>query len=91
MGGGEEGRCGRGVAIPRATSVATRAVRMKTREPKPTIWEKMTKGLEEMPEDFPPRIMFDNLEATKANTAKIHALIETEKRQTDDVEAMAMA
>ena len=67
------------------------ALNKRDSEPKPTIWEKMTKGMEEMPEDFPPRIMFDNLEATKANTAKILALIETEKRQTDDVEAMAMA
>lgn len=40
-------------------------------EPQPTIWDKMRQGMEEMPEDFPPRIMFDNIEATKANTEEI--------------------
>jgi hypothetical protein len=45
--------------------------------------------MEEMPEDFPPRIMFDNLEATKANTDRILTLLESEDRQVDDLEAMA--
>lgn len=47
-------------------------------EPKPTIWEKMRQGMEEMPEDFPPRIMFDNIEATKANTEAILELLRDE-------------
>ena len=47
-------------------------------EPKPTVWDKMRKGMEEMPEDFPPRIMFDNIEATKANTDEILTLLKEE-------------
>ena len=43
--------------------------------PKPTVWDKMRKGMEEMPEDFPPRVMFDNVEAMKANTDEILRLL----------------
>ncbi len=44
-------------------------------EPKPTVWDKMRKGLEEMPEDFPPRIMFDDIEKMRANTDEILRLL----------------
>lgn len=47
-------------------------------ESKPTVWDKMRKGMEEMPEDFPPRVMFDNIEAMKANTDEILALLKME-------------
>jgi hypothetical protein len=39
--------------------------------PKPTIWQKMQEGMEAMPEDFPPRVMFDNVEAVRENTDRI--------------------
>jgi len=51
-------------------------------EPKPTVWDTTRKGLEEMPEDFPPRIMFDNIEATKANTDEILTLLKEEALAT---------
>ncbi|MDH3293032.1 MAG: hypothetical protein OER95_01770 [Acidimicrobiia bacterium] len=38
---------------------------------RPTMWDKMRQGMEEMPEDFPPRIMYENVEATRANTERI--------------------
>jgi len=47
-------------------------------EAKPTVWDKMRKGMEEMPEDFPPRVMFANIEAMKANTDEIVALLKEE-------------
>ena len=47
----------------------------RRQEPKPTVWDKMRQGLEEMPDDFPPRIMFDNVAATKANTDQILTLL----------------
>ena len=46
--------------------------------PKPTVWDKMRQGMEEMPEDFPPRIMFDNIEAMKSNTDEIVTLLKEE-------------
>jgi hypothetical protein len=36
-------------------------------------------------------MMFDNLEATKANTERILTLLEGDDRQLDDVEAMAIS
>ena len=38
---------------------------------RPTMWDKMSAHMEEMPEDFPPRIMFDNAEAARKNTERI--------------------
>jgi hypothetical protein len=57
--------------------------------PKPTMWDKMREGMEEMPEDFPPRMMFDNIETAKANTEEILALLRKESPQHDDIEVMA--
>ena len=51
-------------------------------ETKPTVWDKMRKGMEEMPEDFPPRVMFDNIAATKANTDQILTLLREEALAT---------
>jgi len=47
-------------------------------EAKTTVWDKMRQGMEEMPEDFPPRVMFDNIEAAKANTDEILTLLKEE-------------
>ena len=59
-----------GAAAGCATAAGIAAARKKETGPKQTIWDKMREGMEEMPEDFPPRIMFDDVEATKANTGK---------------------
>jgi len=40
------------------------------------MWEKMGQFMDEMPEDFPPRIMFDNLAATRRNTERILEILE---------------
>jgi len=50
----------------------------KESTPKPTVWDKMRKGMDEMPEDFPPRVMFDNVAAMKANTDEILRLLTEE-------------
>ena len=44
----------------------------------PDMWTKMRAKMEEMPEDFPPRVMFDNVEATRANTDEILSLLRRE-------------
>lgn len=56
---------------------------------KPTMWDKMRQGMEEMPEDFPPRIMFDNIEATKANTEEILKLMSDESARRAGTEAQS--
>ncbi len=43
--------------------------------PSPDMWAKMREKMEEMPKDFPPRVMFDDVEQTKANTEEILALL----------------
>jgi len=59
-----------------ALAAALAAVKKSTRtDPKPEIWDKMRAKMEEMPEDFPPRMMYDNIETTKANTDKILELL----------------
>jgi hypothetical protein len=50
----------------------------------PTKWEKMTRLMDEMPEDFPPRVMFDNLAATRENSERILAILE--ERQASSAE-----
>lgn len=65
-----------GAAAGCAALAAITATKKKTSGPKPTMWDKMREGMEQMPEDFPPRIMFDNVEATRANTERILELLE---------------
>ena len=43
--------------------------------PSSDMWARMREKMEEMPADFPPRVMFDNVEATKANTDEILSLL----------------
>ena len=54
--------------------------------PPPDMWAKMRAKMEEMPEDFPPRMMFDNVQATRANTDEILSLL---RRERSDAEAAA--
>jgi hypothetical protein len=44
---------------------------------RPKVWDKMRDFMDDMPEDFPPRIMFDNLAATRENTERILEILET--------------
>jgi len=39
--------------------------------PQPSMWDKMRQHMEDMPEDFPPRVMFDNVAAVRENTERI--------------------
>ena len=42
-----------------------------------TFFAKMQAKMEEMPEDFPPRVMFDNVAKTRENTDRILEILET--------------
>ncbi len=72
-----------GAAAGLAIAVAAAAAKKGNQEPGPTIWEKLREGMEQMPEDFPPRVMYDNIEATKANTERILALLEAGRSPGD--------
>ena len=60
--------------------------RRQPAEPKPTIWQKMQEGMESMPEDFPPRVMFDNVAVVRENTDRI---LEVLSENTVDLESEA--
>ena len=48
------------------------ALRLRTEgDPKEAMAHRMREHLESMPADFPPRMMLDNLAATRVNTEKI--------------------
>ena len=52
------------------------ALRLRTEgDPKEAMARRMREHLESMPEDFPPRMMLDNLAATRVNTEKILELL----------------
>ncbi|MDX2381289.1 MAG: hypothetical protein QNM02_16195 [Acidimicrobiia bacterium] len=78
-----------GVAAGFAAAACVAAAKKKESRPSPTIWEKMQEKMEEMPEDFPPRMMFDNVEATKTNTEEILTLLRHDNKGRADAEAMA--
>lgn len=75
-------------------AVAASKNRSAPQGPKQTMWDKMREGMEEMPEDFPPRIMFDNVEATRENSERILELLEKQSGSqsghpfTDDIEVV---
>ena len=48
-------------------------------------WERMRKRMDEMPADFPPRVMFDNVAATRANTEEILDLLREEPANPDEI------
>lgn len=80
---------GAGIGAVIAAGIA--GARKKQTEPEESGWDKMRKGMEQMPEDFPPRVMYDNIETTKANTEEILALLRTDSNQAEQVEADSTA
>ena len=65
-----------GVAGCALAAAIAAAAKKSSAGPKPEVWDKMRSKMEEMPADFPPRVMYDNVSATKANTDRILALLE---------------
>ena len=59
--------------------VACAAVMMRKRRsvgPRPSMWDKMRQHMEEIPEDFPPRVMFDNVATVRENTERILKILD---------------
>jgi hypothetical protein len=48
------------------------------------MFEKMQAGMEAMPEDFPPVVMFNNAAAARENTERILELLEEERSGTEE-------
>ena len=80
-----------GVAAAIVIIGAVAAAKRQQPAAKLTMWDKMRQHMEEMPEDFPPRIMFDNAEAARVNTERILDLLEGKPSSTDDIEVVKSA
>jgi len=65
-----------GGAICAVAAIVTMARRARSEIQNPK-WDKMRQHMEEMPKDFPPRVMYDNIEATRADTEEILELLRT--------------
>ena len=66
------------------------AVKVRKRQsagPRPSMWDKMREGMEAMPEDFPPRVMFDNVATVRENTERILKILE----ESDSVSTQELA
>ena len=83
-----------GAAIGLAVAGAIAATKSRSSAtPRPTFFEKMQEHMEQMPEDFPPRVMYDNVEATRANTERILELLHRDAPETpgavdEDIEVL---
>ena len=78
-----------GVGVGFLIAAGIAAAKKGSSGPSPDMWAKMREKMEEMPEDFPPRVMFDNLEATRANTDEILSLLRREGSERVDADATA--
>ncbi|MDH3679917.1 MAG: hypothetical protein OEV40_08215 [Acidimicrobiia bacterium] len=70
-----------GAAAGCAVAAAVAAGRKSKAKARPTgsKWDKMRARMEEMPEDFPPRVMYDNIETAKANTEEILRILRSDE------------
>lgn len=77
-----------GAVVGAGTIAAISAARSKAAEsaPKPSVWEKMQAGMEDMPEDFPLRMMFDSIEAIRANSDRTVELLERRQGAANESE-----
>ena len=48
------------------------------------MFEKMQAGMEAMPDDFPPVVMFNNVAATRENSERILELLEKDRSGTEE-------
>ena len=79
-----------GVGVGFLVAAGLAAAKKGQSGPSPDMWAKMREKMEEMPEDFPPRVMFDNVEATRANTDEILSLLRRENSEQVGAAATAM-
>lgn len=63
------------MVVVAAAAAAVMMLRKQSSSAGPTMWQKMQEHMEAMPEDFPPRVMFDNVAAVKENTEQILELL----------------
>lgn len=68
------------------TSESPEAREARKAEKRKEMFEKMRAGMESMPEDFPPMVMFNNIAATRENTERILTLLEADEDATGEAD-----
>lgn len=69
-----------GIGVAAAVAACAKSGMCQTESAdKPTMWDKMRKGIDEMPEDFPARVMYDNVEATRVATDEILSMLKEQE------------
>ena len=53
-------------------------------EKRRAMFQKMQAGMEAMPDDFPPVMMFKSVEATRENSERILELLEDDRSRTEE-------
>ena len=48
------------------------------------MFQKIQEGMEAMPQDFPPVVMFDNVAAIRENSERILKLLEKDRSRTEE-------
>ena len=76
-----------GAAAGLAVAAGIAAAKRCSTGPPPDMWAKMRERMEQMPEDFPPRMMFDNVQAIRANTEEILSLLRNEPSGVVDADS----
>ena len=60
-------------------------------EKRSEMFEKMRAGMESMPEDFPPVVMFNNVAAIRENTDRMLELLEADRSHAEEPDAPTSA
>jgi hypothetical protein len=64
-----------GMLVGTGVAIAVAISRKAAGGPPPQMWDRMRRHMESLPETAPPRMMFDNVAATRANTEEILELL----------------
>lgn len=75
------------VARKRQSSESPEERELRRQEKRRAMFEKMQEGMEAMPADFPPVVMFNNIEATRENSERILELLEKDLARTEEAAA----
>jgi MFS superfamily sulfate permease-like transporter len=66
------------------SSVSSEEREARRAEKRREMFEKMQAGMEALPEDFPPKVMFNNVAATRENSERILELLEKDRSGTEE-------
>jgi hypothetical protein len=76
-------------AKKRGASIPAEERELLRKEKRQAVFEKVQEGFEAMPEDFPPVVMYNNLDTVRQNSERILEILESEDARDKKVVAAA--